>query len=234
VRIDSPSLSEALAAVESFVSSSSAHQIITANALMLLAVRDDAALAAAFREASLVVPDSAGVALAARLTGQRIAQVLPGVELVDHICRLAAARGWRVFLLGAAPGVAEAAARALSERHPGLAVAGTRHGYFPPDEEPNVLREVSAARADVLFAALSVPRQDVWVHRNLGRLGCKAAMGVGGSFDVLSGRLRRAPRWMSRAGLEWLFRLAQEPWRAGRMARLPVFFAKAVWHRLAG
>lgn len=227
-RIDDPGLAGTIDAVDSFVASSSPHQIITANALMLLAASETPALAAAFRAASLVLPDSAGVTLAARLGGRRLRETLPGVELIGHLCRRAAERGWRVFLLGAAPGVAAAAAEALRRQHPGLTVVGARHGYFSAAEEPEVLREVSAAAPDLIFVALSVPRQDIWIRENLPRLGCKAAMGVGGSFDVLSGRLRRAPRWMRTAGLEWLFRLAQEPWRAGRMARLPVFLARAI------
>jgi N-acetylglucosaminyldiphosphoundecaprenol N-acetyl-beta-D-mannosaminyltransferase len=191
---------------------------------MLLAAERDAGLREAVRAADLVVPDGAGLALAAALRGRRLPRV-PGIELMESLC---GRPGRRVFLFGAAPGVAEAAGRALTARHPGLEVSGATHGYSltSPAEEDRVIGAIRSSRSDVLFAALSTPFQDAWIHRNLARFGVKLAMGVGGSFDVLSGRLRRAPAWMRSGGLEWLFRLRQEPRRIGRMAKLPLFLGK--------
>lgn len=214
--------------IDSFVAGTGGHQIITANALMLLAAEQNQALAEAFRSADLVVPDSSGMMLAARLKRFQFPEKLAGVDLVEALCARSAEKGWRVFFLGAAPGVAEAAALALARRHPGLLLAGARNGYFKPQEESRVMAEVHAARPDLLFVALSVPRQDIWVHQNLAGLGAKVVMGVGGSFDVLSGRLKRAPEPMQKAGLEWLFRLWQEPSRISRMVHLPLFFWKVM------
>lgn len=227
--VDSVDMDGALAACRRLIAGTRPHQIITANPLMLLAAAEDAALAAAFRDADLVVPDGVGLAAAARLQGRHLPR-LAGIDLMDALCALAASEGKSVFLLGAAPGVAEAATAELRRRHPRLRVAGTLNGHFQGDAETPV-HAVSAARPDILFVALSTPFQDAWIHRNLPRLGVRLAMGVGGSFDVLSGRLRRAPLWMRRAGLEWLFRLVQEPARVGRMARLPLFLAKALLSR---
>jgi N-acetylglucosaminyldiphosphoundecaprenol N-acetyl-beta-D-mannosaminyltransferase len=228
--IDALTSAAALAAVDGFLNETPRRprQIITANALMILAAETHAGLRDAFRRADLVMPDSVGVCLAARLSGRPLPETVPGVDFLESLCRRATASGLRVFLLGAAPGVSEAAAGNLRVRHPGLRIAGTRHGYFSPEEENDVFGQIAAAAPDFVFVALDVPRQDAWICENLSRFGSAVVMGVGGSFDVLSGRLARAPRWMRAAKLEWLFRLLQEPSRAGRMARLPAFLWKAL------
>ncbi|MBL0058329.1 MAG: WecB/TagA/CpsF family glycosyltransferase [Elusimicrobia bacterium] len=236
VSVDAITGEDVLLLVGTFVAEGAARQIITANPLMILAAEKDAALRAAFRSADLVVPDSSGVQWAALLQGRRLEKI-SGIDLMDRLCARAAERGWRVFLLGAAPGVADAAGKELLLRHPRLSIVGTCHGYFEPDavstpstalRESAVLSLVAAARPDLLFVALSTPRQDGWIHQNLHRLGAKVVLGVGGSFDVISGRLRRAPAWMRAVGLEWLFRLIQEPRRAGRMLGLPLFVARVL------
>jgi N-acetylglucosaminyldiphosphoundecaprenol N-acetyl-beta-D-mannosaminyltransferase len=229
VTVDILTESNVIERVKSFVESGEGHQIITANPLMILAAEKDQALRAAFEGADLVIPDSAGVQWAARLQGQRIKKI-SGIDLMDKLCAEAAKRNWRVFLLGASPGVAETTAKMLTERHRGLLVAGTDHGYFyQKTREEAVIQRIADAKPDLLFVALPTPFQDGWIHRNLDRLGAKVAMGVGGSFDVLSGRLRRAPPWMRAAGMEWFFRLIQEPCRADRMLRLPLFAWKVLW-----
>ncbi len=200
-------------------------QIITANPLMLLAAQNHDGLAAAFRAADLVVADSTGVVWAARRAGRRIPKV-SGIDLMERLCAEAAGDGRRVGLLGAAPGVAEAAAAALVRRFPGLRVVLTLDGYFSPEAEDAVVSRVADAAPELLFVALDTPRQDAWIHRHLSRLRARWVMGVGGSFDVLSGRLRRAPPWVRRAGLEWLYRLIQEPRRWRRMTALPLFVLK--------
>ena len=223
--VDSLTEREVFERIDAFVKSGECHQIITANPLMILATEKDPALRAAFDRADLVIPDSAGVQWAGRLQGQRLTKI-SGIDLMDSLCATAAEKGWRVFFLGAAPGVAEATAKKLGERHGGLVVAGIHHGYFSHETEEVVIRLVSKATPDLLFVALSTPFQDGWIHNNLSRFGAKVVMGVGGSFDVLSGRLRRAPPGMRAVGLEWFFRLLQEPRRFPRMVRLPVFFVK--------
>ncbi|MBK8574718.1 MAG: WecB/TagA/CpsF family glycosyltransferase [Elusimicrobia bacterium] len=209
--------------VKVFVGSGECHQIITANPLMIMAAEKDPALRAAFDAADLVIPDSAGVQWAARMKGHKISKIA-GIDLMDALCAQAAERSWRVYFLGAAPGVAETAAHVLTQRHKGLQVAGIQHGYFARGTgEEAVIHPIAESKPDLLFVALSTPVQDGWIHKNLSRFGAKVVMGVGGSFDVLSGRLRRAPAWMRTTGLEWFFRLLQEPGRATRMIQLPVF-----------
>lgn len=205
----------------------SPRQVITANPLILMAAEAHAGLAAALRAADLVVADAVGVVWAARRGGRSIPRV-PGIELMDRLCAAAAVDGARVGLLGAVPGVAEEAAGALQRRHPGLNVVFVQDGFFSQAEEDAVLARARAARPDYLFVALDTPRQDDWIHRRLDALGARVVMGVGGSFNVFAGRLRRAPPWMQKLGLEWLYRLWQEPRRWRRMAALPRFVLRVL------
>jgi len=202
-------------------------QIITANPLILMAAGSHPGLSAALRAADLVVADSVGIVWAARRGGRSVSRV-PGIDLMERLCATAAGDGARVGLLGAAPGVAEKAAAALRSQHPGLNVVFVQDGFFSPTEESGVLARAQAAATDYLFVALDTPRQDDWIHRQLSVLGARVVMGVGGSFDVLAGRLRRAPRWMRKFGLEWLYRLNQEPRRWRRMAALPRFVLRVL------
>lgn len=231
VAVDLVTLSGALGLIDSFVAEGTPHQVITANALMILAAQNNEDLMNAFSAADLVVPDSSGVDWAARRLGRPLPQKLPGVELVEHLCRRATAKGWSVYFLGAAPGVAAKTSVELRRNNPGLRVVGAVSGYFSDKQEEDVIQNVADASPDLLFVALNVPRQEIWLRNNLQRLKAKVAIGVGGSFDVLSGGLRRAPRWMQTAGLEWLFRLYQEPRRIGRMLGLPVFAWKVLRSR---
>ena len=239
VPIDFVGMEESLRLAEGFLRERRPRQIITANPLMILAAEKDPGLRAAFAAADLVVPDGVGVVFAALLRGHRLSRV-PGIELMDRLCARAAETSLRVFLLGAAPGVAASVAKTLIIRHPGLNIVGVHHGFFSASRrlgvaaslspsEDGVVSKVREARPDILFVALAVPFQDAWVHANIDRFGAKVVMGVGGSFDVLSGRLGRAPRWMQSLGLEWLFRLAQEPRRIRRMLGLPVFLLRVIF-----
>jgi N-acetylglucosaminyldiphosphoundecaprenol N-acetyl-beta-D-mannosaminyltransferase len=142
---------------------------------------------------------------------------------VPIIAQEAAQRGWRLFLLGAGPGIAEKAANILQSRYPGLQIAGTYSGSPAADEEDDLVDRINASRADIVFVAYGAPNQDKWIARNLPRLNVSMAMGVGGAFDFIAGVVPRAPAWMRRMGIEWLFRLVRQPWRIRRMLRLPVF-----------
>ena len=168
------------------------------------------------RGSGLVLPDGIGLKIAGRLIGEDIRQNVNGTDLFPRLCEMLEAKGRSVYLLGAQPGVAEDVARWIEARYLGAAVAGCRDGYFTPEEEPEVVEAIAASGADVLLAAMGAPRQDVWIARHLPNTGVKVAMGVGGLFDFYSGRIRRAPSWMREIGLEWVYRLMQEP---GRMWR---------------
>ncbi|MEB3328649.1 MAG: WecB/TagA/CpsF family glycosyltransferase [Candidatus Sericytochromatia bacterium] len=199
--------------------------VVTMNAEMAMQAQRDPGLGDIIREAGLVVADGSGVVWAVRRQhpGRPVRKVA-GVELVRELAAHGASLGWRFYLLGGQPGVAAAAGHALVSAYPGLCVAGCRDGFFGVEQEADVLAEVRAARPDVLLVALGVPRQEKWIRHHQSALGVPVAMGVGGSFDVLAGRVRRAPVAFRRLHLEWLFRLLQEPWRLQRMrATLPAF-----------
>jgi N-acetylglucosaminyldiphosphoundecaprenol N-acetyl-beta-D-mannosaminyltransferase len=134
-----------------------------------------------------------------------------------------AGSGSSIFLLGGAPQIADISAANLSKLYPGLKIAGTHDGYFTPDDEPAILKLISDAKPDALFVGLDMPRQELWIARNVQKLKASVVIGVGGSFDVISGKLKRAPEWMRALHIEWLFRLFLQPWRVKRMAGLPCF-----------
>jgi N-acetylglucosaminyldiphosphoundecaprenol N-acetyl-beta-D-mannosaminyltransferase len=161
--------------------------------------------------------------------GRPLPERVPGSELVYHLARLAAEAGWRLFLLGAGPGVAEAAAAVFQAQHPRLIIAGTYAGSPDPAENEAIVQRINNSGADLLFVAYGAPRQDKWIAHN--RAACKTvrvAMGVGGALDFASGRAVRAPRWLQKLGLEWLHRLYHEPWRWRRMLALPRFALKVL------
>lgn len=227
-RIDAISFESALHAIERAVLSKAFAQIITVNPLMLDQSTRDPELQSAFEEAAWVVPESVGIALLARLKGLKISERIPGIDLMTELCKRAGLQGWKVYLLGGSPGVAEQARVHLQSLIPNLKIAGTHHGYFNAEENESLLRNIESIRPDLLFVGLAVPEQEKWIYRNKKRLGAAVAMGVGGSFDVISGRLRRAPGWMRTLGLEWLFRTLQEPFRVQRIFRIPGIIFTAI------
>lgn len=197
--------------------------VVTLNPELLFKAQFERELLDIVNRAQLVTADGAGIVWACRVAGQPVPERVTGIDLMIKLVERAAKRGWRLFLLGAEPGVAEEAAERLKRRYPGLQIAGTYHGYFKPGEDEKVINIIRDARADLLFAAMGAPKQEIWVDRYLERLGVKMAVGVGGSFDVIAGRARRAPVWMQRLHLEWLGRFLMEPWRWRRMLVLPKF-----------
>lgn len=221
VPFDPVGLKEAADRVCSLVRTGGSHLVVTANPELVVAAQSDPELARAVRAASLVVADGIGVVWASRRFRRPLPERVPGIELMELLCARAAEEGWRVFLLGSRAGVAEQAAEALQRRWPTLQVAGTHHGYFSEDDA--VVEQVARSGAELLFCGLGSSRQELWLHRHLHRLGVRLAMGVGGSLDVLAGRTPRAPGWVRRLHLEWLYRLAREPWRWRRQLALPRF-----------
>lgn len=198
-------------------------QVCTTNPEFIMIAQDDVNFANILKRADLCVPDGVGLLWAARRLGQPLPERVTGSDGVPRIAEQAAKRGWKLFFLGAAEGVAQAAADILRERYPELQIVGVHSGSPAPEEEDAIAAMVNASGADMLFVAYGAPNQDKWIARNLPRLRVCMAMGVGGSFDFIAGTVPRAPVWMQRLGLEWLFRLIRQPWRIRRMMRLPRF-----------
>ncbi|HEX2619407.1 MAG TPA: WecB/TagA/CpsF family glycosyltransferase, partial [Phototrophicaceae bacterium] len=206
--------------------------VCTTNPEFMIVARKDPNFWNILQRCDLCVPDGIGLLYAAKLMGTPLPERVTGSDGVPIIAERAAQADWRLFLLGAAPGIAAKTAEILQTRYPGLQIAGIHSGSPAPNEEDAIVDLINASRADILLVAYGAPQQDKWIARNLPRLQVKMAMGVGGSFDFIAGIIPRAPLWMRRAGLEWVYRLYLQPSRIGRMMRLPRFALLVVWSRI--
>jgi N-acetylglucosaminyldiphosphoundecaprenol N-acetyl-beta-D-mannosaminyltransferase len=192
------------------------HVVITANASHLCMMRHDRELALACRAAQLTVADGMSVVWALRASGQPAPERVAGVDLMERLLAEAGMRRLRVYFLGARREVVETLVNTSGARCPGLKIAGFRDGYFGPDDHLGIVEEIRSSRADMLFVGMPSPFKETWCERHRERLDVPVIMGVGGSFDVLAGYIRRAPRWAQSLGLEWFWRLLLEPrklWR---------------------
>lgn len=212
-----------MALLGDLLDSDESHLVVTADATALLHATTDVRYQKMFAGATMVTPDSSGVVWALKRKGARVAGRVSGVDLLARFCALSADRGTKLYFLGAAPGVAEEAAERLRLRFPGCNIVGTRHGYFPPESDEVVAAEVAEMSPDVVFVAMGMPRQETFFIDNADTIGAKIGIGVGGSFDVFSGRIRRAPKLFQRLNLEWLWRLLQDPTKIGKVKYLPKF-----------
>ncbi len=223
IPIDNITMSDAIERIVAFAASGVLHHVVTVNPEFIMEAHRNPPFAAVLTAADLAVPDGIGLVWAARWRRHPLRERVAGVDLVERVAEAAATHGLRVFLLGALPGVAEGAASVLCTRYPGLIIAGVYAGSPDPVSDDDIVARVAQAQPHILFVAYGAPQQDLWIERNRERLRVGAALGVGGAFDFISGRSRRAPRWVQRAGLEWLHRLYHEPWRVRRMLALPRF-----------
>jgi len=230
VLIDRVDVGSAVERIRGFLRSGKLNQIVTVNLDFVAIARRDHDFRDTLNEADLAVADGMPLVWASQLTNEPLPQRLTGVELVDECCRVAVETDSSVFLLGAAPGVADEAADTLQHRFPGLRIAGVYAPPFGPltvEENERILAKIRQARPEFLFVALGAPQQDVWIRANRHRLDVPVCMGVGCVLDLLAGIVSRAPTWMQRTGLEWLFRLAQEPgrlWRRYILDDIPALF----------
>jgi N-acetylglucosaminyldiphosphoundecaprenol N-acetyl-beta-D-mannosaminyltransferase len=199
------------------------HHIVTVNPEFIMTAGENAEFRDVLNAADLAIPDGMGIVHAARVLGKPIRERVTGVDLVERFAGVAAARGYRLFLLGASPGIAERAAAVLADAWPGLVVAGTYAGSPDPCEEEKICRMIRKAHPDVLLVAYGSPKQDLWIARTRERVRVPVSMGVGGAFDYIAGVVNRAPVWVQNLGLEWSFRLMNQPERWRRMLALPRF-----------
>ncbi len=228
VRVDRVTQQQALSFIAQLLaqyqaSNRQAHckQVVTVNPEFVVAAQKNLPFRQAINEAALVVADGMGIVWGTRFLRTPVPERITGTDLLPQIARLCASHGFRMYLLGAAPGVAETAATRLQELAPGVQIVGTYAGSPVPAEEEEILARLHAASPDILCVAYGAPAQELWIKRNLERLPAGLAIGVGGAYDFLSGRQRRAPVLMQRLGLEWLYRLYREPSRWRRMLALP-------------
>ena len=228
VPVDRISMKKAVEIILGFLRQPEPKIVITADSSGIVQALKDPEYFQLLQTADLVTPDSIGVIWAAKRKGRAIPGRVSGVDLVDRICALSADHGFRIFLLGAAPGVAELAAEKLRLKHPGCLIVGTRHGYFPADSDDLVAHEVAEFKPDVLFVAMGIPRQEKFIKATQGIIRAKVAMGVGGSFDVFSGKTKRAPLLVQKLRLEWMWRVLLNPKKISKAKSLPVFAWKVL------
>jgi N-acetylglucosaminyldiphosphoundecaprenol N-acetyl-beta-D-mannosaminyltransferase len=212
-----------LAEIERLSRGSTTALIVTADASALVMAHDDPVFGDLLRKAAMVTADGAGVVWALKRKGVEAPERVSGADLVLRLCEMSADLGLRIVFLGAEPGVAERAAESLRLRVPGVNIVGARHGYFPPESDAVVAQEVAAWRPDVLLVGMGMPRQERFIVETASVIGAKVAIGVGGSFDVYSGKTRRAPVVVQRMRLEWLWRLALNPRKISKVRLLPRF-----------
>jgi N-acetylglucosaminyldiphosphoundecaprenol N-acetyl-beta-D-mannosaminyltransferase len=222
----------AVAAIEGFLRERPArlHQVCTVNPEFVMEARRNRPFRELLNRVDLATPDGVGIVAAARLLGKPVRGRATGVQLVEHIAGISAREGYSLFLLGAQPGVADAAAQVLKQRYGEVRIAGTFPGSPRDEDWPEIRSRLEQASPDVLFVAYGAPKQDLWIDRHSRELpsSVKVAMGVGGVYDYLSGRAPLAPAFMRRMGMEWLYRLVTQPWRWRRILR--VFrFGALVW-----
>ncbi len=225
VRVDDVTMAETVAWVEAMVDAPHAgcRQIATVNPEFIIAARHNPEFAGVLAACDLNVPDGANLVRGARFLGKSLRERVGGCDLTIRLAARASECGWKIFLLGAHEGVAAAAGTQLCARYPRLQIVGTYAGSPAPSETEGIVTRVNDSGAQLLFVAYGAPAQELWLAQQRGRLAARVTMGVGGSFDYISGRVPRAPKWLQRAGLEWLFRLVRQPWRIKRQQVLVEF-----------
>jgi N-acetylglucosaminyldiphosphoundecaprenol N-acetyl-beta-D-mannosaminyltransferase len=221
-------MAETLDAIGHFVEAGGAHQICTVNPEFIMAAQNDLEFRQILNRSALNLPDGIGVVWAARRIKRPIRERVAGSDLIYRLSERAAMTGWKMFLLGAAEGVADRAARQLRAKYPGVNIVGVWAGSPRSDDDAESLAQIQAAAPDIVLVAYGAPQQDKWIARNLVRSGVRVAIGIGGSLDFVVGTQRRAPQWIQRLNLEWLYRLLREPWRWRRQLALPKFVWRVV------
>ncbi|MGM9522788.1 MAG: WecB/TagA/CpsF family glycosyltransferase [Faecousia sp.] len=232
VLYDNVTMQEALERGRALLEGSEAAYCVTPNAEMAYEALHDVKFREVLNSASLVLPDGAGVVLGAKLLKTPLKEKVAGIEFAQNLLPILEETGKRLFLLGSKPGIAELAAEKMLEKHPKLCVCGTMDGYFK--DEAEAVRRINEAQADVVYVCLGAPKQEYFMHSHARELNVKLMIGLGGTLDGIAGTVKRAPKWMIRLQLEWLYRLIKEPRRIGRMMRLPKFIFAAIKMRMKG
>lgn len=232
VRFDDITMDQAVCRAVELAKAGEGAYVVTPNPELVLMAQKDPAYAKTLSGAALTLPDGIGVIYAAKLLKRPLQGRVPGIDFAGALMERLAEEGLKLYLLGAKPGVAEQAAANLKEKYPGLTVCGVHDGYF--QEDGPVVEAIGAAGADVVFVCLGAPKQEQWMERNGKKTGAGLLVGLGGSLDVFAGTVQRAPKWMQKTGLEWLYRLVKQPSRIGRMAKLPGFLVKAAFWKEKG
>ena len=239
VYFDKVTMQSAFAAAKDLISSEGFDYVFTPNSEIVQNCIEDNALYEIINSASLIIPDGIGVIYASKILGRPLPEKVAGFDLSKRILSYAAETKKRVFLLGSAPAtnetraVCDIAAEKISQLFPGIVISGTHDGYFSESESDNIVEEINASGADILLVCLGAPKQEKWIYSNREKLNVSFAMGLGGSLDVYAGTVKRAPDIFIKMNLEWFYRLIKQPYRIGRMMKLPKLLFGAVIYKLS-
>jgi glycosyltransferase, WecB/TagA/CpsF family len=232
LQFDNITMEEALDAAKALLQGEHAARVVTPNAEIAYEALHDENMRTLLNSAELMLPDGAGVVLASKILKTPLKQKVAGVDFADGLLGVLETTGQSLYLLGSKPGIGELAAQKMMQKHPRLRIAGIADGYFQ-DEAP-VIDKINASGADVLFVCLGAPKQEQFMARHQKALHVKLMAGLGGTLDSFAGTVKRAPKWMIRLNLEWLYRLIKEPKRFIRMLRLPKYLWAVVCKRIRG
>ena len=232
VPLDRINCHQALEYIVRFIEDKETHFIVTPDTLAILRARKDKQYLEITREADLVTPDGSGILWATSFLDEPLPERITGIDMIKHICHLAAEKEYKIYLLGAKDEVIKRAADNLEKLFPGIRIVGYHHGYFDSaymkdinckSVENDIINDIVSKKPDFLLVGMGVPKQEIWIFKNREKIGVPVCIGIGGSFDVISGKIPRAPLWMQNHGMEWIFRLIREPKRLKRAVYLPYF-----------
>lgn len=225
VKVDMVDIDGAASRIMGFFNEDRLHTVFTPNSEIIMAAYRDPEFCGMLNSADLLTADGIGVVYASKILKKPINERAAGYDIARKVLEKINYTDHSLFLFGGKPGVAEEAAANLKKEYRELNIAGMRNGYFKPEDEAEIVKEINDSGADIVFVCLGAPKQEKWINAHKDELRARVAMGVGGSLDVFAGRVERAPDFWCRIGLEWFYRLVKEPWRAGRMMDLPKFAA---------
>lgn len=228
-RVHNMDMATVITTIEKYINERNrARHIITLNAEIIYRSLSELALKDLINKADLVTPDGAGVVWAAGYLGMPVKERVTGIDLLQEIACLAPQKKWKLYFYGGGEEVAEEAKAKFEKQYPTIKIVGARHGFLSKQQLEEMLKDIKEKQPDILFVALGAPRQEYWITEHKDMLGVPVSIGIGGSFDVIAGKAKRAPNIMQKLRLEWLYRLAKEPWRYKRMLALPKFVVEVI------
>lgn len=202
--------------------------IYTPNPEMIMLAQEDKEFLQILKDADLVLPDGIGLLIASKIKKLGLKERVTGIDTMNSLLEYCGKEEKTIYLLGGKPEVPDLACENIRKKFPGIKIGGFQHGYFTKADESKIIDEINNVNPDILFVCLGAPKQEKWIYEHKDTLGCKVAMGVGGSVDIYAGTAKRAPVIFQKTGMEWFYRLAKEPWRYKRMLSLPKFILKVL------
>ncbi len=234
VKINKIDMNEAVETAKGYMNEGGFHYIFTPNSEIVMAAYKNKELAEKVNSADMRTADGIGLVYAGKILGSPLKERVAGFDLVMKLLEALPEMGKSAYFFGGAPGVAEEAAKKLEEKFPGINICGTANGYFDEVREKEIIAEINEKKPDLLLVCLGFPKQENWISSHKDELSCSLAMGVGGTLDVIAGKVQRAPDIFIKLGLEWFYRLIKQPSRIGRMMALPKFLLTVIGKKITG